>query len=186
MAAWLAPSGLVFTEDKTHVVHLEEGFDFLGFNIRRYRRGRNPAKLLIKPSQDAVKRVRNRLATEMRALRGSNAGAVIARINPIIQGWSAYYRGAVSSKVFNALDNYMWWLTYRWATHPPHEVGKVDYVPLLRPIQQVQERPMGVRRPRHIHLVRPTTRPSTWSNSPGPTSFGMCRLRAGRPRTTPT
>ena len=117
LAAWLAPRGLVFNEDKTRVVHLEEGFDFLGFNIRRYRRGSSPAKLLIKPSRDAVKRVRSRLAEEMRALRGSNAGAVIARINPIIRGWSAYYRGAVSSKVFNALDNYMWWLTYRWATH---------------------------------------------------------------------
>jgi RNA-directed DNA polymerase len=117
LAAWLAPRGLVFNEDKTHIVHLEEGFDFLGFNIRRYRQGHNPAKLLIKPSPKAVKRVRNRLAEEMRALRGSNAGAVIARINPIIRGWSAYYRGVVSSKVFNTLDNHMWWLTYRWATH---------------------------------------------------------------------
>ena len=44
-------------------------------------------------------------------MRGSNAGAVIARINPIIRGWAAYYRGVVSSKVFNALDNHLWWLT---------------------------------------------------------------------------
>jgi RNA-directed DNA polymerase len=53
LAAWLAPRGLVFNEDKTHIVHLEEGFDFLGFNIRRYRQGHNPAKLLIKPSPKA-------------------------------------------------------------------------------------------------------------------------------------
>jgi RNA-directed DNA polymerase len=117
LAAWLAPRGLAFNEDKTRIVHLEEGLDFLGFNIRRYRRGHSPAKLLIKPSPKAVKRVRNRLAEEMRALRGSNAGAVIARINPIIRGWSAYYRGVVSSTTFTALDNHMWWLTYRWATH---------------------------------------------------------------------
>lgn len=117
LAAWLAPRGLVFNEDKTRIVHLDEGFDFLGFNIRRYRRGSNPAKLLIKPSPKAVKRVRNRLAEEMRALRGSNAGAVIARINPIIRGWSAYYRGVVSSTTFTALDSHMWKLTYRWATH---------------------------------------------------------------------
>ena len=53
----------------------------------------------------------------MRRLRGSNAMAVIARLNPIIRGWAAYYRGVVSSKLFNALDNYVWRLTYRWASH---------------------------------------------------------------------
>ena len=53
-------------------------------------------------------------------MRGSNAMALIARLNPIIRGWAAYYRGVVSSKVFSALDNYVWSLTYRWArrTHP--------------------------------------------------------------------
>ena len=117
LADWLAPRGLVFNEDKTRIVDLEEGFDFLGFNLRRYRRRHQPAKLLIKPSQDAVRRIRNRLAEELRNLRGSNAMAVIARLNPIIRGWAAYYRGVVSSKLFAALDNHMWWLTYRWARH---------------------------------------------------------------------
>ena len=117
LANWLAPRGLAFNEDKTRIVDLEEGFDFLGFNLRRYRRRNQPAKLLIKPSPDAVRRIRNRLANELRKLRGSNATAVIARLNPIIRGWAAYYRGVVSSKVFAALDNHMWWLTYRWARH---------------------------------------------------------------------
>ena len=46
--------------------------------------------------------------------------AVIATLNPIIRGWAAYYRGVVSSRVFSSLDNYMWKLTYKWATwrHP--------------------------------------------------------------------
>jgi RNA-directed DNA polymerase len=50
-------------------------------------------------------------------MRGSNARAVIARLNPIIRGWAAYYRGVVSSKVFASLDHYVWRLTYRWACH---------------------------------------------------------------------
>ncbi|MGX7733172.1 group II intron reverse transcriptase/maturase [Rhodococcus sp. 2H158] len=121
LAGWLAPRGLTFNEDKTRIVHLEEdGFDFLGFNVRRYRGGQSPGKLLIKPSPAAVKRVRHRLAVEMRRLRGSNARAVIARLNPIIRGWTSYYRGAVSSQIFTSLDAYMWRLTYRWARrcHP--------------------------------------------------------------------
>jgi RNA-directed DNA polymerase len=117
LAAWLAPRGLVFNEDKTRIVHLEDGFDFLGFNVRRYRHGRLPAKLLITPSQGAVERIRRRLADEMRRLRGSNAGAVIARLNPIIRGWAAYYRGVVSTKTFGSLDHHMWKLTYKWACH---------------------------------------------------------------------
>jgi len=110
LAAWLAPRGLAFNEDKTRVVSLDEGFDFLGFNVRRY--GNKP---LIKPSKAAQRRIRERLRTELRSLRGSNAQAVIKRLNPIIRGWAAYYRTQVSSDVFSALDGYLWKLTYKWA-----------------------------------------------------------------------
>jgi len=115
LAEWLAPRGLAFNEDKTRVVHLDVGVDFLGFNVRRYR-----GKLLIKPSKAAVKRIRARLTAEMRALRGCNAQMVLIRLNPIIRGWSAYYRHAVSARVFNELDSHVWKLTYKWAnfTHP--------------------------------------------------------------------
>jgi RNA-directed DNA polymerase len=115
LASWLAPRGLAFNEDKTRVVSLDEGFDFLGFNVRQ-----QSGKLLIKPSKAAQRRIRERLRTEMRSLRGANARAVIKRLNPIIRGWAAYYRGVVSSEVFAALDAYEWKLAYKWArfTHP--------------------------------------------------------------------
>ncbi|MGH7643461.1 MAG: reverse transcriptase domain-containing protein, partial [Candidatus Dormibacteria bacterium] len=80
LAGWLAPRGLSFNEDKTRVVTLNEGFDFLGFNVRRYR-----CKLLIKPSEAALRRIRKRLTTEMRSLRGTNAATVIKRLNPIVR-----------------------------------------------------------------------------------------------------
>jgi RNA-directed DNA polymerase len=119
LAAWMVPRGLAFNEDKTRIVHLEEGFDFLGFNVRRYR-----GKLLIKPSKAALQRHRKRLAAEMKALRGANALAVIRRLNPIIRGWSAYYRTVVSSKAFAKLDNYMWPLTYKWAKYSHSKKSK--------------------------------------------------------------
>jgi RNA-directed DNA polymerase len=103
---------LVFNEDKTQIVHIgESGFDFLGFSVRRY-----DGTLLIKPSTAAIQRIRERLRTEMRTRRGSNAAAILAVLTPIIRGWAAYYRGVVSSKTFKALDNYLWALTYKWAT----------------------------------------------------------------------
>jgi RNA-directed DNA polymerase len=119
LADWLAYRGLVFNEDKTRIVTLEEGFDFLGFNVRRYH-----GKLLIKPSKAAIRRVRERLRTEVRSLHGTNASAVLQRLNPIIRGWSAYYRGVVSSKIFNMLDNYVWELTYKWATYSHPDKSK--------------------------------------------------------------
>jgi len=112
LAEWLEPRGLVFNEDKTRIVTLDQGFDFLGFNVRSYH-----GKLLIKPSKAAVRRVRERLSAEMRSLRGTNAKSVVSKLNPIIRGWAAYYRTAVSSEVFHSLDAYLWQLTYKWAVY---------------------------------------------------------------------
>lgn len=116
LAEWLRPRGLGFNEAKTQIVHLNQGCDFLGFNIRRYH-GKLP---LIKPSDNAVRRIRDRLRTEMRAQVGSNAASVMRTLTPIIRGWAAYYRIGVSSEVFSALDDYMWKLLYKWIkrTHP--------------------------------------------------------------------
>jgi RNA-directed DNA polymerase len=116
LAGWLAPRGLAFNEAKTRITHVSEGFDFLGFTFRRYPNG----KLLIKPSATAIKRLRRRLATEFRALRGASVTVVLARIAPVTRGWVAYYRTVVSSRVFNALGDYLWKLTCKWAcwTHP--------------------------------------------------------------------
>ena len=76
MAEWLAPRGLSFNEAKTRIVTLEDGFDFLGFTVRRHA-----GKLITRPSKAAIKRVKHRLAAEMRALRGGNPAAVLAKID---------------------------------------------------------------------------------------------------------
>ena len=120
---WLAARGLAFNEEKTRVVHLGEGFDFLGFNVRRYGQ-----KLLIKPSAGAVRRIRRRLADEVRALRGANAAAVIRAIAPIVRGWSAYYRGVVSTETFRKLDRYLWQLLYKWALYRHNHRSKRQVV----------------------------------------------------------
>ncbi|HEY0689404.1 MAG TPA: group II intron reverse transcriptase/maturase [Kribbella sp.] len=111
LAVWLAARGLQFNEDKTRIVHLDQGCDFLGFEIRRFH-----GKLLTKPSKAALRRIRERLSAEVRSLRGSNADAVISRLNPIIRGWTAYYRIGVSKRAFASLDAHVWRLVYKWAT----------------------------------------------------------------------
>ena len=116
LAGWLEPRGLAFNEAKTRIVHLSQGFDFLGFSIRRYPNG----KLLTKPSKEAMRRIRERLSNEAIAMRGANADALIARLNPIITGWAAYYRIGVSKRAYGTLDAHLWRLAWKWAnfSHP--------------------------------------------------------------------
>jgi len=116
LAGWLEPRGLAFNEAKTRIVHLSQGFDFLGFSIRRYPNG----KLLTKPSKEAMRRIRERLSAEATAMRGANTDALIARLNPVITGWAAYYRIGVSKRAYAALDAHLWRLAWKWAnfSHP--------------------------------------------------------------------
>ena len=108
LTAWLAVRGLTLSEEKTRIVHITEGFDFLGFNVRLYLipTAKAGSKLFIKPSPASVKRLRTRLREEWRACTGVKARAVIQRLNPIIVGWANYYKSGVSAKVFTSLDHY--------------------------------------------------------------------------------
>jgi RNA-directed DNA polymerase len=124
LAGWLAPRGLSLNEDKTHIVALTTGFDFLGFSLRRYP----SEKLLIKPSKAAIRRHRNKLAAEMRRQRGNNALAVINALNPKIKGWTSYYRGVVSAEVFSSLGRYTWQLTYKWARNAHHRNKPMTWI----------------------------------------------------------
>jgi RNA-directed DNA polymerase len=121
LTGWLAERGLSLNPDKTRIVRLTQGFDFLGWAFRRYPSG----KLLIKPSKAAIRKHRERLAGEMRKLRGSNARVVIATLTPVIRGWTSYHRCMVSSQVFTSLGHYMWKLTWKWARHShPNKAGR--------------------------------------------------------------
>jgi len=127
LTAWLEPRGLRFNEDKTRIVHVEDGFSFLGFDIRRRVDRHGSGKLLITPSKESVKRLRTRLTADVRSMHGANAAAVVFRLNPVVRGWSAYYRSVVSGRIFSGLDHHVWHITYRWArrSHPNKSRGWV-------------------------------------------------------------
>jgi RNA-directed DNA polymerase len=107
---WRAERGLRLSAEKTRVVHLTEGFDFLGLHVRHYpapRTTRTGYKLLIKPSKKAVTEKRKELRAVWLGLKGHNVRQVLRRLNPIIRGWANYYRTAVSSEVFARMDQWM-------------------------------------------------------------------------------
>jgi RNA-directed DNA polymerase len=130
--AWLAEVGLRLKESKTHVTHtLDEhegrvGFDFLGFHVRQYPvgkhrtrtyRGEPGFKTLIRPSQEAIRRHQEQIRTEIRQRQGAPQAALIAALNPIIRGWTLYYRTSVAKDVFGTLDKTTFGQLRLWTRH---------------------------------------------------------------------
>lgn len=109
LTEWLKERGLELSKEKTKIVSLSEGFDFLGFTIRHQPCKRNDKgyHLLITPSKESVTKLRRKLKGEWRKLNGSNIEKVIGRLNPIIRGWANYFRTVVASETFSKLDNWM-------------------------------------------------------------------------------
>jgi RNA-directed DNA polymerase len=120
---WLAERGLTLSEEKTRIVHLSEGFDFLGFNVRHRpapRTTRSGYKLLIRPSKKAVDRKRAELRDLWRGFHGHRVTSILYRLNPLIRGWANYHRAVAASEVFSKLDNWMHRRAVRYAKrmHP--------------------------------------------------------------------
>ena len=112
---FLAERGLSLSEEKTKIVHIDEGFDFLSWNFRKYG-----GKLLIKPSKKAVATITRTISDIIRGAKSMSQDALIEKLNPIIRGWSLYHRNVVSAETFSSLDNTMWELLWHWAKrrHP--------------------------------------------------------------------
>jgi RNA-directed DNA polymerase len=112
---FLQERGLTLSPHKTTITHIDQGFDFLGQNIRKYQ-----GKLLIKPAGKSIKKLKIRLRTIIKANAQATAGQLITQLNPLLRGWTNYHRHVVSKKSFNAVDDYLWHILWRWAKrrHP--------------------------------------------------------------------
>jgi RNA-directed DNA polymerase len=123
LGVWLKERGLTLNKEKTRIGRIDNGFDFLSFSIRRYYTGQG-SKVLTRPSRDAMKKIRRRLADELRALRGAPAAEVIGILNPVIRGQANYYRTGASKKSYQTLDNYLWQKLWKWARRQHPKKGR--------------------------------------------------------------
>lgn len=119
---WLKTRGLEISNEKTKIVHITEGFDFLGFNIRQYKNGKTKTgyKILIKPSKKFLKQTRNDIKQIFLEHKGKRVKRLIKAINPVIRGKANYMNKVVSSKEFSKLDTYLFKRHVRYVnrTHP--------------------------------------------------------------------
>jgi RNA-directed DNA polymerase len=108
---FMAERGLQLSEEKTVITHISEGFDFLGWNVKKYRNG----KVLTKPSKKSRQKVLEKIRTVIRNHRGAKQDDLIAKLNPIIRGWTQYHRTVVAKRIFSTMDKELFRLLWEWA-----------------------------------------------------------------------
>lgn len=110
ISKFLSERGLTLSEEKTLITHIDQGFDFLGFNVRRYE-----DKLLIKPAKKSVKSFLDNFRDCVASNQTAKTENLINILNPKIMGWANYYRSVVSKKTFSYVDHQIFWCLWRWA-----------------------------------------------------------------------
>jgi RNA-directed DNA polymerase len=116
VAAVLAELGLRLAPEKTRVVHIDEGFDFLSMHIRRQRkRGTQKYYVYTKPSKKAIQAVKDKVkAKTYRSTRHMGLDELLTSLNRTLAGWANHFRYGVSKDVFNAVDSHAWGRIMRW------------------------------------------------------------------------
>jgi len=107
---FLAERGLSLSAEKTKLTDINEGFDFLGQNVRKYK-----GKLLIKPSKQSVEDFLAKVRATIKANQHVSAGQLVGILNPMIRGWANYHRHVVSKKIFQKVDHEIVQALWRWA-----------------------------------------------------------------------
>jgi RNA-directed DNA polymerase len=116
---FMSERGLTLSPEKTVITHIEEGFDFLGQNVRKYKT-RKKHKLLVKPSKKNVHAHLEKVRDIVKKHKTLPAGKLIFLLNPIIRGWAHYHQHVVSKEIFNSVDDAIYQLLRRWVKrrHP--------------------------------------------------------------------
>ena len=116
---FLTERGLQLSEEKTVITHIEDGFDFLGENIRKYN-----GKLLIKPSKTSVKSFLEKVRSIIKGNKSTKQETMIRKLNPVIRGWVNNQRYVVSSKVFSRVDYEIYKCLWQWAKRRHKKKGR--------------------------------------------------------------
>jgi len=122
--AFLAVRGLRLSEEKTRVTHIDRGFDFLGWNFRKYS-----GKLLVKPSKKNVKTFYRKVSETISGHKAIKQADLIRKLNPMLRGWAYYHQPVSAKEAYSHMDNLvfqrlLWWSKRRHSQKNAAWVGK--------------------------------------------------------------
>ena len=115
---FLSLRGLELAEEKTRIVSIAHGFDFLGWNFRKYGE-----KRLIKPSQKNVQAFYSKVRENIKGHHGNSQASLIHRLRPVLRGWARYHQPVVSKTTFHRMDAKIWYLLWLWARRRHQKKG---------------------------------------------------------------
>lgn len=116
---FLSRRGLELSPEKTRVISIYEGFDFLGWNFRKYGE-----KLLIKPASKNIQAFYQKVRTIISRHGGNTQETLIYRLAPVLRGWAQYHSPVVAKATFHRLDAKIWYLLWRWAKRNHSKKGR--------------------------------------------------------------
>lgn len=123
---WLAERGLTLSDEKTRIVHISEGFNFLGFNIRRFGTGSNTV-LLTKPQKQKVLDFCQKIGEKVKMSFGQSQEELLKTLNPILRGFANYYKYCTSKKAFSYISYRLWQYIWNWARRK-HRKRRIRWV----------------------------------------------------------
>jgi RNA-directed DNA polymerase (EC 2.7.7.49) len=114
---FLRERGLTLSPEKTRITHIRDGFDFLGWNMRKYGK---QGKYLQKPAKDNVGNLREKVAKIVKENKTAKQETLIRLLNPVVRGWGNYHQHAVAKETFASMDHAIWQSLWQWAKrrHP--------------------------------------------------------------------
>lgn len=119
---FLAQRGLQLSEEKTRVVHIDDGFDFLGWNFRKYS-----GKLLIKPSKKNAQAFYRKAVDVISTNKTVKQEGLIRLLNPMLRGWAQYHSPVVAKQAYTRMEHLLFKRLWRWSRRR-HPQKSTDWV----------------------------------------------------------
>ncbi len=116
--------GVELSKEKTHITNADDGFDFLGCNIKKHKINDTKSKTLIKPSKGSIKSIKLKIKDICKSGGGLTQDALIGKLNPVIRGWANYHCSNVAKDVFSSIDKYVFERLWKWAIKRHVNKGK--------------------------------------------------------------
>lgn len=112
---FLKPRGLTLSKEKTVITHIDDGFDFLGWNFRKFK-----GKLIIKPSHKSMCKITQKVSGLIKNNESAKQEFLIRKLNEVTRGWANYHHSACAKRSFGVIDHRIWEMLWRWAKrrHP--------------------------------------------------------------------
>jgi RNA-directed DNA polymerase len=102
IAAWCEAEGLTLNAEKTRLVELKEGFDFLGYHFTRSRKD----EIVRWPSKKSMAGLKSRIRSRTKRCNGHSLSKILSEVNETLVGWFGYFRHSYRW-TFGTLDSWV-------------------------------------------------------------------------------